>query len=180
MGILYILQGALTQNVILGSLFGAGALIGLARSKEDVRKEGTFLVALLMWITVTTWLIEHVILVPLHARFLRILIGMVLIGVSEQALERIFGWSFPPYRKAVFCAVSLGIFLQNMLYQRGFSQSLYYALGAGLGYLLVLVMLLGLNERLKHSKVPEPLRGLPMLLLCAAIMSMAFSVFLSF
>ncbi|MEK6557004.1 MAG: Rnf-Nqr domain containing protein [Candidatus Margulisiibacteriota bacterium] len=175
-----ILQGALTQNVVLGSLLGVGVLVDLPRSVEDARREITLLGALLALATVTTWLIEHIILLPLHAQFLRIIFFMLTIALGEQALEHFFGWRISPYRKVILWSVVLGVSLQNTLYQRGFSESLFYALGAGLGYILVLVMMIGLHERLKHARVSRLLQGLPMILLCATIMSMAFTVFLSF
>ena len=77
---------------------------------------------------------------------------------------------------AVNCAV-LGISLLNLQAQYGFVESLFFGIGAGIGFTLVLILFIGLHERLDTSDVPAPFKGTSIAMITAGVMSLAFMGF---
>ena len=71
------------------------------------------------------------------------------------------------------CAV-LGVVLLNVTESHGFAASLEHALGAGIGFLLAMVLFAGVRGRLEDSDIPKPFRGLPATLIAASIVSLSF------
>jgi len=77
------------------------------------------------------------------------------------------------------CAI-LGVTVLNVQSQLTLIESLFASLGAGLGFLLILVVMTSLRERLEGADVPRSFRGVPILFVTAAILSLALTVFSSF
>ena len=106
------------------------------------------------------------------------LIIAALVQLVEIALKRFV----PPLYKSLGiylpmittnCAV-LGVTILNIDSGYGFVQSLVNALGAGLGFLLAMVMFAGVRERLESAEIPESLKGLPITLVAASLVSVSF------
>ena len=173
---------ALVNNVVLLRVLGVCPLFG-----ASLRIESAVAIALATGFVLTlasslAYLLEVLVLVPLGLEHLRILALLLVIAASVQVTElvvrrrqpllyEVLGLQLPLI--AANCAV-LGIALLNVTQSRSFVQAVFYGLGASLGFALALVLFAGLRERIVASDVPAPLRGPGILLVTAALMSLAF------
>ena len=132
--------------------------------------------------TAVTWPLYTFILLPLNLDYLQTIAFILVIAALVQLVEILLKKFLPPIYKALGiylplittnCAV-LGITLLN--FQEGFNfiYSLANALGAGLGFMLAMIIFAGIRTRLEKSDVPEFLKGLPITLIAAGIVSLSF------
>ena len=173
---------ALVNNVVLLRALGVCPLFG-----ASLRIESAVAIALATGFVLTVasslaYVLEALVLVPLGLEHLRILTLLLVIAASVQLTElvvrrrqpllyEILGLQLPLI--TANCAV-LGVALLNVTQARSFVQAVFYGLGAALGFALALVLFAGLRERIVSSDVPAPLRGPAILLVTAALMSLAF------
>ena len=132
-----------------------------------------------------SWLLEHLVLVPLGIGFLRILGFILVIAAVVQFTEMIIHKTSPMLYQVlgIFlplittnCAV-LGVALLNIQEQYDFTQSLFFGFGSALGFTLVMIIFAGLRERLALMSVPATFTGSPIAFITAGILSMAFMGF---
>ncbi len=135
--------------------------------------------------TAATWPIFYYILDPMELGYMQTVIFILVIAALVQLVEMILKKFVPPlYRSlGVFlplittnCAI-LGAVVLNITKTYTFSQSMVNSLGAGLGYLLAMVLFSGVRSRVDTADVPECFKGIPITLVAAAIMSVSFMGF---
>lgn len=177
-----LLGTALVNNVVLVQFLGLCPFMGVSNKIDTAVGMGMATTFVLTLASVASWLIEHYILLPLDAGYLRILSFILVIAGVVQFTE-ICIRSLSPllYRSlGIFlplittnCAV-LGVALLNSLQDHGFIQSLLYGVGASLGFMLVLVIFAGLRERLALANTSQLFAGPPIAFITAGLLSMAF------
>ena len=132
--------------------------------------------------TAATWPIYTYLLVPHELEYLQTIVFILIIAALVQLVEITLKRFIPPLHKSLGiylplittnCAV-LGVTILNIDKGYDFWQSLVNALGAGLGFLLAMVMFAGVRERLESADIPKSLRGLPITLVAASIVSVSF------
>ncbi|ATC85977.1 electron transport complex protein RnfA [Pseudoalteromonas paragorgicola KMM 3548] len=135
--------------------------------------------------SVTSYLVNQYILIPLDIAFLRTMSFILVIAVVVQFTEMVVRKTSPTlYRLlGIFlplittnCAV-LGVALLNIKEDHSFLQSAVYGFGAAVGFSLVLVLFAALRERLAAADVPTPFKGASIAMITAGLMSMAFMGF---
>ena len=135
--------------------------------------------------SVTSYLVNQYILIPLDIAFLRTMSFILVIAVVVQFTEMVVRKTSPTlYRLlGIFlplittnCAV-LGVALLNIKEEHSFLQSAVYGFGAAVGFSLVLVLFAALRERLAAADVPTPFKGASIAMITAGLMSMAFMGF---
>ena len=133
--------------------------------------------------SICAWALNKFVLV--HAPYLRLIAFIVVVASTVQFVEMVIKKLSPALFKAlgIFlplittnCAI-LGLALFQTLRGYGFVQGLVYALGAGAGLTLALVLMAGLREENELADIPEALKGAAMSFLIAGILSMAFMGF---
>ena len=131
--------------------------------------------------TAVTWPIYHFILSPNYT-YLETIVFILVIAAIVQFIEIVLKRYIKPIYNALGiylplittnCAV-LGITMLNITNELGFVQSLVNALGAGLGFMLAMLLFSGVRERLETADIPEFLKGLPITLVAAALVSLSF------
>ena len=131
------------------------------------------------------YLVDHYLLMPFNALFLRTLVFILVIAVVVQFTEMVINKTSPTlYRLlGIFlplittnCAV-LGVALLNVNLAHNLTESVVYGFGASAGFALVLVLFAALRERLAAADVPLPFRGSSIALITAGLMSLAFMGF---
>jgi len=134
---------------------------------------------------VTSYLVNHYILIPLDIAFLRTMSFILVIAVVVQFTEMVVRKTSPTlYRLlGIFlplittnCAV-LGVALLNIKEDHSFLQSAVYGFGAAVGFSMVLILFAALRERLAAADVPAPFKGASIAMITAGLMSMAFMGF---
>ena len=135
--------------------------------------------------SIASYLVNEYLLVPLGLEYLKTLSFILVIAVTVQITEMILHKSSPLLYQVlgIFlplittnCAV-LGVALLNVQQQNSLLESAFFGFGAAVGFGLVLVVFSAIRERLEMANVPASFRGLPIALMTAGIMSLAFMGF---
>lgn len=176
-----LLAGILTNNMVLSKFLGICPFLGVSK-KTDTAVSMSIAVTLVMVIaTAVTWPIYHYLLSP-NFEYLETIVFILVIAAIVQLIEIVLKKFIPPIYKALGiylplittnCAV-LGITMLNITDELGFIKSLVNALAAGLGFMLAMLLFSGVRERLETSNIPEFLKGLPITLISAALVSLSF------
>lgn len=182
----FILLGtALVNNVVLVKFLGLCPFMGVSNKLDTALGMGFATTFVLTIAAISSWLIEHYILVPLDITFLRIIAFILVIAAVVQFTEMFVKKTSPILHKTlgVFlplittnCAV-LGVALLNLQQENSFLQSALYGVGSALGFTLVMVLFAGLRERLALASVPEAFEGAPIGFIVAGLLAMAFMGF---
>lgn len=176
-----LLAAILTNNMVLSKFLGICPFLGVSK-KTDTALSMSVAVTLVMVVsTAVTWPIYHFILSPNYT-YLETIVFILVIAAIVQFIEIVLKRYIKPIYNALGiylplittnCAV-LGITMLNITNELGFVQSLVNALGAGLGFMLAMLLFSGVRERLETADIPEFLKGLPITLVAAALVSLSF------
>jgi electron transport complex protein RnfA len=173
----------LINNFVLSYFLGLCPFLGVSGRLETSFRLGLATVFVMLITALCAWFLNTYILI--YAPYLRIISFIVVIASTVQLVEMLIKKLSPQLFRAlgIFlplittnCAIlGLAIFSTNKGY--GLVQGLIYALGAGLGFTLALVLMAGLREETELAPVPRLMRGTALNLLIAGILSMAFMGF---
>ncbi len=187
--LLFILfQAALINNFVLVRFLGVTSMLSHTFQLEAAVGMGFAVTLVMVLASLITGLINSLILMPLGASFLQLTFFMITIVVLVQVLALYLGQKSPKMHQQMGvympllltnCAI-LGVTVLNVQNQLTLVESLFFSLGGGLGFLLVLVVMTSLRERLEGADVPRSFRGAPIMLVAAAILSLSLTVFSSF
>lgn len=183
--LLLIISTALINNFVLVKFLGLCPFMGVSNKIESAIGMGLATMFVLTVASLCSYLIDHYLLIPFNAIFLRTLVFILVIAVVVQFTEMVIHKTSPNlYRLlGIFlplittnCAV-LGVALLNVNLAHNLTQSVVYGFGASLGFALVLVLFAALRERLAGADVPRPFQGASIALITAGLMSLAFMGF---
>ncbi|MFT4304334.1 MAG: electron transport complex subunit RsxA [Candidatus Woesearchaeota archaeon] len=170
------------NNLILTKFLGLCPFFGVSRKTESAMGMG-FAVIFVMFIgSASSWLLYNIVLVPLGLEYLQIITFILIIAFLVQLVELfIKKYSNKLYQSlGIFlplittnCAV-LGIAFLNIQDGLSFIGSLIGGISAGIGFMLALLLMSGIRERLDMMDIPEPFKGLPIAFIVASLMSLAF------
>ncbi len=191
------LAGILTDNMVLSKFLGICPFLGVSKKLGTAFAMSIAVILVMVVATAVTFPIYVFLLIPAGLEYLQTIAFILIIAALVQMIEVLLKRFMPPIYKALGiylplittnCAV-LGITLLNFTnqkiidfanaqggYQSGqvFVVALANALGAGLGFMLAMLLFAGVRSRLEKSDVPEFLKGLPITLIAAAIVSLSF------
>ncbi|MDH3274660.1 MAG: RnfABCDGE type electron transport complex subunit A [Gammaproteobacteria bacterium] len=178
------LNAALVNNFVLAYFLGICPFFGVSAKLETaVRMSGA--VSFVMLVASVCAFGINLVLEAINAPYLRIISYILVISSTVQLVEMLMRKLSPPTFRAlgIFlplittnCAIfGLALFQTNKGY--GFVQAIVYALGAGAGFALALVLMAGVREKLDLADVPEIFRGTAAALVVAGVLSMGFMGF---
>ncbi len=182
---LILLSSILVNNFVLSRFLGICPFLGVSKRVQTAAGMGlavTFVMALASVITYFVW---YFILVPLGIGYLQTVAFILVIAALVQLVEMALQKLSPSLYQAlgVFlplittnCAV-LGVAILNITEQYGFVGTLVNGIGAAIGFTLAIVLFAGIRERLELSNIPKAMQGIPIALISAALMSVAFMGF---
>jgi electron transport complex protein RnfA len=183
---LLILVGTiLVNNFVLVKFLGLCPFMGVSRKPESAMGMGLATTFVLTLSSVSSYLVESYLLVPLGLEYLRIIAFIVIIAVVVQFTEMVVRKTSPLLYQVlgIFlplittnCAV-LGVALLNVQARHGIIESFIYGFGAATGFTLVLVLFAAVRERVDVADVPLPFKGTAIALITAGLISMAFMGF---
>lgn len=176
-----LLAAILTNNMVLSKFLGICPFLGVSK-KTDTALSMSIAVTLVMVVSsAVTWPIYHLLLYPNYT-YLETIVFILVIAAIVQLIEIVLKRYIKPIYNSLGiylplittnCAV-LGITMLNITNGLGFVKSLMNALGAGLGFMLAMLLFSGVRERMETSDIPEFLKGLPITLVAAALVSLSF------
>ncbi|MDZ7672015.1 MAG: electron transport complex subunit RsxA [Halanaerobiales bacterium] len=182
---LVFISTVLINNFILVKFLGICPFLGVSKQVETAFSMGIATTFVMTLTAAATWLINTYILEALNLPFLRYVSFIIVIASLVQFVEMFIKKSSPVLYKAlgIFlplittnCAI-LGLALLIPLNGYNFITSVVFGLGAGIGFTLAIVLMAGLRERLEFGDVPKTLQGVPITLIIAGLMAMAFMGF---
>jgi electron transport complex protein RnfA len=173
------------NNVILSQFLGICPFLGVSTKVSTAAGMGAAVVFVMALSTVVTFLLQEFILEPLQIEFLQTIVFILVIAALVQMVEIILKKISPSLYQAlgVFlplittnCAV-LGISI--LVVQKGYNllEGLTYSIGISLGFTLAMIIFAGLREHLELVQVPKGVKGIPIALITAGILAMAFMGF---
>lgn len=177
-----LLAGILTENMVLSKFLGICPFLGTSKNTKTAFSMSLAVTAVMVIATAATHPIYSKILVPLGLEYLQTIVFILVIAAIVQLLEILLKKYFKSIYSALGiylplittnCAV-LGITILNFTKGYNYFESLLNALGAGLGFMLAMIIFAGIRERLETSDIPEFLKGLPITLIAASLVSLSF------
>ncbi len=182
---LLLISAVFVNNVVLAQYLGQCPYLGCSKEKGVSIGMGAAVIFVMIIATPITWLIQEYVLVPLDLGYLQTIMFILVIAALVQLVEMFLKKAVPPLYNSlgIFlplittnCAVlGVAIVVQREGYDLG--TGTYYAFATGLGFLLALVLLAAIRERLEISRLPLSMKGVPAALVLAGIMSMSFMAF---
>ena len=182
---LLLIGTVLVNNFVLVQFLGLCPFMGVSSKLETAIGMSMATTFVLTLASLSSYLVEHYILVPLGIGYLRTLSFILVIAVVVQFTEMVVHKTSPTlYRLlGIFlplittnCAV-LGVALLNINEKHNFVESVIYGFGAALGFSLVLILFSAMRERLAVADVPRPFKGASIAMITAGLMSLAFMGF---
>ena len=177
-----LIGGLLVNNFVLSQFLGICPFLGVSKKLNSAVGMSLAVIFVMLIATAATWPIYNLLLVPRDLGYLQTIVFILIIAALVQLVEIALKRFLPPLYNSLGiylplittnCAV-LGVTILNIDKGYDFGQSLVNALGAGLGFLLAMVMFAGVRERLESAEIPAGLKGLPITLVAASLVSMSF------
>ena len=177
-----LIGGLLVNNFVLSQFLGICPFLGVSKKLSQAAGMSVAVIFVMLLATAVTWPIQTYILDPNGLGYLQTLVFILIIAALVQLVEITLKKFMPPLYNALGiylplittnCAV-LGVAILNIDSGYNYLQSLVNALGAGLGFLLAMVLFAGVRERLESADIPKSLQGLPITLVSAALVSLSF------
>ena len=182
---LILVSTVLVNNFVLVKFLGLCPFMGTSQRLETATGMALATTFVLTLASVSSWTINHFLLVPFDLGYLRTLSFILLIAALVQFTEMVVRKTSPLLHQVlgIFlplitsnCAV-LGVTLLNEQQGHDFLESAVYGFGAALGFSLVLILFSGIRERLALADVPTPFRGSAIALVTAGLLSLGFMGF---
>ena len=180
-----IIGAILVNNVVLAQFLGICPFLGVSKDvKSSVGMSGAVLFVMLL-ATMVTWLIMTYVLVPLHLEYLQTIAYILVIAGLVQMVEIVLKKIAPSLYQAlgVFlplittnCAV-LGVAILVIQKNMNFLESIVYSASIAVGFAIALILFAGIREQLDLTGVPKGMKGVPIALVTAGILAMAFMGF---
>lgn len=183
--LLIFISAIFVNNVVLSQFLGVCPFLGVSKkvgTAVGMTAAVTFVMAIA---TLVTYLLQYYVLVPLHIEFLQTVSFILVIASLVQMVEIIIKKISPSLYQAlgIFlplittnCAV-LGVALTNVQNGYNFIESVLAGFGTAVGFTIAIVLLASVRVRIREEDLPAPLRGAPIVLISAALMSIAFMGF---
>lgn len=171
-----------TNNILLTYFLGMCPFTSVSREVKTAAGLGMAVVFVMTCTTALNWLAYHWVLVPLGLEFFRFILFIIIIAAFVQFVEMAIDRMSPGLYEnlgiflpliTVNCAI-LGASLFMVIRGYSFVVTIGYGLGSGLGWMLAILAMAGIRQRLDESNVPEGLRGPGITLIIAGLMALAF------
>jgi len=184
--LLILVSTILVNNFVLVKFLGLCPFMGVSKKMDTAIGMGFATTFVLTLASITSYLINTYLLIPLELEYLRTIAFIVTIAAVVGFTELVVNKTSPVMHQSlgVFlplittnCAV-LGVALLNVGASNSFLQSAVYGFGAAVGFSFVLVLFSGIRERIESANVPKIFQGVPIALITAGLMSMAFMGFI--
>ena len=176
---------ALINNVVLSQFLGLCPFLGVSKKTKTALGMGGAVVFVMTIASILCYGVYALILVPFNVEYLETIVFILLIAALVQFVEMFLKKMMPPLYQSlgVFlplittnCAV-LGVVIINVQKEYTFIQSVVNSLGTAIGFTIAIVILAGLREKMEYNNISPAFKGMPIVLVTAGLMAIAFSGF---
>ena len=180
--ILILMSSVLVNNYVLNRFLGICPFLGVSKKLNQAVGMGVSVIFVMLLASAVTWPIQYYVLNSLGLGYMQNLLFILIIASLVQLVEIILKKYIPSLYKSLGvylplittnCAV-LGVTINNINDGYTFIESMVSSLGCGLGFLLAMVLFAGMRSKIEESEIPESFKGLPVTLIAASFVSLAF------
>ncbi len=180
-----IFTAVLANNIVFSQFLGICPFIGVSKDLQSAFGMGMAVAFVMGLATCATWILQHYILLPLDLAYIQTIVFILVIAILVQMLEIILKKTSPSLYAALGvylplittnCAV-LGVAIIVAQKNFGLLHSLVYALATAGGFALALALFAAIRTQLELADIPRAMRGVPVALIVAGILAMAFMGF---
>ena len=180
--ILILMGGVLVNNYVLQQFLGICPFLGVSKKFNQATGMGVAVTFVMLCATAATYPIYTYVLVPLKLAYLQTIVFILVIAALVQFVEIVLKKFIPSLYKSLGvylplittnCAV-LGVTINNITDGYNFIESMISSLGVGLGFLLAMVLFAGVRSRIENCPSPKCFKGVPITLVAASIVALAF------
>ena len=173
---------AFVNNVVLSQFMGLCPFLGVSKKIDTAAGMGGAVIFVITISSFVTSIIYRAILVPLDMTYLQTIVFILVIAALVQLVEMFLKKSIPSLYQSLGvylplittnCAV-LGVALTNVQNGYGVLESTVAGIATAVGVTVSIVIKAGLREKIEYNDIPEPFKGMPVVLLTAGLMSIAF------
>jgi len=183
--ILILIASALVNNVVLSQFLGLCPFLGVSKKTKTAASMGAAVIFVIMIASAVTYAVHYQILVPLGMEYMQTIVFILVIAALVQMIEMMLKKVSPAIYSALGvylplittnCAV-LGVAITNIQDGSTFTESMMNSLGTSVGFLIAIVIMAGIRERLEGNDIPKAFQGMPIVLITAGLMAIAFCGF---
>lgn len=180
--IVILLSSVLVNNYVLNRFLGICPFLGVSKKLNQAVGMGISVIFVMLVATLVTWPIQYYVLDANELGYMQNIVFILVIAALVQFTEIVLKKYIPALHKSLGvylplittnCAV-LGVTINNINDGYSFLESIVSSLGCGLGFLLAMVLFSGMRSKIEESEIPPALRGLPVTLIAASFISLAF------
>jgi electron transport complex protein RnfA len=177
-----IIGAVLINNIVLSQFLGICPFLGVSKKLSAALGMGAAVTFVLVLAGTLTWAIQIYILNPFKIGYLQTIAFIMVIAALVQFVEMVIKKYSPSLYKALGiylplittnCAV-LGVAILNIQKEFNLGKTIVHSISHALGFSLALILMAGIRERLEDAEIPRSMEGVPISLVTAALMSMAF------
>lgn len=175
----------LVDNFVLSKFLGVCPFLGVSKKLDSAIGMGFAVTFVMVLATAVTWPIQIYLLNVNKIEYLQTVVFILVIASLVQLVEMILKKFVPALHKSLGvylplittnCAV-LGATIMNIDNEYTYVQSMFNAIGAGIGFLMAMILFAGMRQKIETADVPEVFKGVPIVLIGASILSVAFMGF---
>jgi electron transport complex protein RnfA len=183
--ILIIIFTVFVNNIVLAQFLGICPFLGVSKQTSTAYGMSGAVIFVVVLATMATWLIQHFVLDPLHIRFLQTIAFILIIAFLVQVVEIILKKVSPALFQAlgIFLplittnCIVLGVAIQTIVKNYNLMEAVVFAISNAAGFSLALILMAGMREHLEMMNIPKGMRGVPISLILAGLLSLAFMGF---
>lgn len=183
--LIILISSSLISNVVLSQFLGLCPFLGVSKKTNTAAGMGTAVIFVITLSSAVTGLIYQFILVPLDLTYLQTIVFILVIAALVQFVEMFLKKFMKSLYQALGvylplittnCAV-LGISLTNVQKNYGILQGVVNGFATAFGFTIAIVILAGIREKMAYNDIPESFKGMPIVLITAGLMAIAFCGF---
>lgn len=180
--IVILVAAILSENFVLSKFLGICPFLGVSKKLNTALGMSAAVTFVMVLATAVTYPIYAWLLVPAGLDYLQTIVFILVIAALVQIVESVLHKFMPPLYNALGiylplittnCAV-LGVTILNFTKELNFGEAIVNSLGAGLGFMLAMVLFAGVRSRLESCDIPKALQGLPITLIAASLVALSF------
>ena len=183
--LIILISSSLVSNVVLSQFLGLCPFLGVSKKTETAAGMGAAVIFVITLAGAVAGLMYRFILVPLGIEYLQTICFILVIAALVQFVEMFLRKAMPALYESLGvylplittnCAV-LGVALTNVQKEYGILAGIVNGFATALGFTISIIILAGIREKIQYNDVPESFKGMPMVLLTAGLMAIAFCGF---
>ena len=183
--IMIALGSALVSNVVLSQFRGLWPFLGVSKKTETAAGMGAAIIFVITLASLVAAVLYKFVLDPLGLDYLKTIVFILVIAALVQFVEMFLKKAMPSLYEALGvylplittnCAV-LGVALNNVQASYNIIESVVNGFATALGFTIAIIILAGIREKIEYNDVPQPFQGMPIVLVTAGLMAIAFCGF---